>query len=175
MIIITGTPGTGKTTIAKELGKALNLPVFSELELISQKQIGKKNTENEFEVELELLEKEINLLEKDCIVEGHLLCELKTTAGTVIVLRCEPKKLEKRLLKRHYKTKKVNENICCELIDYCLQKAEENHSQVISVDTSNSLEETLSKTINAVNGKFKGDNIDWSNQIAEFSQKQVLK
>ncbi len=175
LIVITGTPGTGKTTIAKELGKKLKKAVFSEMDIISGKKIGGKNKENELEVELELLEKEITRLPEDCIVEGHLLCEIKTPASVVIVLRCSPKKLEKRLLSRHYKTKKVNENICCELIDYCLQKAEENHPRVISVDSSGSPEETLSKAINAVKGKFKGDLVDWSSQIAEFSKKQVLK
>lgn len=175
LIVITGTPGTGKTTIAKELGKTLNKPVFSEIDLISGKKIGEKNKDNEFEVELESLEKEINRLSEDCIVEGHMLCEIKTPASIVIVLRCDPKKLEKRLLKRHYKTRKVNENICCELIDYCLQKAEEHYPHVISVNASGSPEETLSKTINAVKGKFTGDLVDWSSQIAEFSKKQTPK
>ncbi len=58
------------------------------------------------------------------IVEGHYAHELVGSPAAVIVLRCEPKELDRRLLARGYSEEKRAENILAEVLDTCTIEAE---------------------------------------------------
>jgi len=128
-IIITGTPGTGKTKIAKELAKRTGYEFISMKDFVNQhklfsKQAGKAK---EKEVDTKILARSlIPYLKqfKNYIVEGHLACEIKIPADFIFVLRASPDVLKKRMLKRKYKTQKIDENLEAEMLDYCVQRAE---------------------------------------------------
>jgi broad-specificity NMP kinase len=49
-LMITGTPGSGKTTLAKMLGERLGLEVINEKDFALKNSIGKFNDENELEI-----------------------------------------------------------------------------------------------------------------------------
>ncbi|MCS7109199.1 MAG: AAA family ATPase, partial [Candidatus Micrarchaeota archaeon] len=131
--VITGTPTTGKTTLAKYLSK-LGFQILDLNSLVNRKKIWKSKDRGCKVVDLSLLEKEakkeINKMrkesEKSIIVEGHLACEIKLPADKVIVLRTRPDVLLRRLKERGYPSYKIIENLEAELLDYCGIRAEEN-------------------------------------------------
>ena len=71
-LAITGTPGTGKTVVAKMLSKLIDLPVISLNHLLLKNYKLKKDEERDaWEIDIERASQEIKL-PKNCIVEGHL-------------------------------------------------------------------------------------------------------
>src|SRR3989338_2039720 len=120
-IIITGSPISGKTAVAKLLGKKLKCAVINEHDFCMRKGIGKFEG-SELIVPLGKLRKAFNTelkRRKSIIVEGHLLCEIKLGADAAILLRLHPELLEARLEKRGYNAEKIQDNVFCEGIDYC--------------------------------------------------------
>lgn len=130
-IIITGTPGTGKSAIAKALSKKLECRAVNEKDFALRHGIGRLEGK-ELIVPLEELEKKLNAFlekEKNAIIEGHLLCELKLKVELCIVLRAEPGEIMKRLEKKKYNIEKVFDNVFCEQTAYCLKHARKNYGK----------------------------------------------
>ncbi|MFA5125678.1 MAG: AAA family ATPase [archaeon] len=151
-LLITGTPGCGKTTLAKKLGQKLGLRVINEKEFALNNAIGKFNDENELEIPLKDIEKKINSFlkkNKNIILEGHVLCETKLKVDAVILVTISPEDLEMRLEKRNYSTQKIMDNVFCEGIDYCKKHVERNYpkSKIIRVVSSNNPLSTFTKTL----------------------------
>ncbi len=148
-IIITGTPGTGKTTVAKALAKRHKSKYINEQELCIGQGIGlidKKNKELVVPLsELQKALKRVLAKEKDFFLEGHLVCEIKIPIDLVVVLTCNPATLEKRLKKKGYVAEKVLDNLHCENIRYCFKKALKNFGKkrVLRVDNNKGIKKTL--------------------------------
>ncbi len=166
IIIITGTPGTGKTTVAKLLEKRLGIPVYDD------KIAGKGSVDLR---RLRMKAMAIVRREKDVIFEGHLYCEVKLPADRVFVLRTNPFALLKRLEERKWSRKKVMENVLAEALDYCLIKAEEKYGNVIQIDTTNkSPEETAELIMMGIAGEFQGESVNWSQELLKLIQKGFI-
>ena len=107
-VSLTGTPGTGKTSIAKFLINN-NIDVINLNEIISKNnfkcEIDEIRHTKIVEIDLlnKIIEKEINK-NKILIIEGHLSHLLKYI-NKVIILRCNPNELKKRLLERRWNQK----------------------------------------------------------------------
>lgn len=129
-LIVTGTPGTGKTRLSKGLARQLGVPLISAND--AAKLVGRKNKQGEYEADPKRLEAELTRELKGLkgyILEGHLACETRVPADFVLVLRCNPDELEKRLKKRGYSKKKLKENVLAEALDYCLVQAEVSYGR----------------------------------------------
>ena len=152
-IMITGSPGVGKTSISKALGKSLKFKVINEKEFAVEQGIGKwDSTSEELVVPLGKLQKALNLVlgkEKDLIVEGHLLCETKLKIDAVIVLRLHPELLQARLGERSYNAEKIQDNVFCEGIDYCKKHVLRRYPEkkVLEVDCKKTIKETTTHII----------------------------
>ena len=108
VVLITGVPGTGKTTLASAISKksgAFLLEINELAELLglythTDPQDGAKV------VRLPELARELTAAikaeRKSVIAEGHLGCEMKLPVQKVIVLRCDPRELRARLAPRNY-------------------------------------------------------------------------
>jgi len=147
-IIITGTPGTGKSSVAKILGKQIKHMVLNEQQFALEKKIGKWDSdEGELIIPLQQFARELNKLlakEKNIILEGHLLCELRLPkADFVVLLTVKPEELEKRLHARGYNEVKVQENVFCEANDYCKKRVlrSYNKQKVLQVDAGKTIKE----------------------------------
>lgn len=158
-IIVTGSPGTGKTTAAKALGKRTGYPVLNEKQFALEQKIGKWDSkENEIVIPLAKFAKALNNLlsrEKNIILEGHLLCELKLKADYVVLIRVHPELLETRLEARGYSAEKVQDNVFCEGIDYCKKHLARNtpKEKIVEIQSGKSIKETLDRIITGLKEK----------------------
>lgn len=160
---VTGTPGTGKSTISKHLkGKVVDLKQYLE-----EENLGEINENGEIEVDLDELRENPpgEPEDRDLILEGHLAHFLDI--DYCIVLRCRPDILRERLEERDYSERKIEENIESEKLDIILTQAVANQEKVCEVDTTNkSVEETVSEVRKAVENREGNYGIvDWSEFI----------
>jgi adenylate kinase len=162
-IIITGTPGTGKTSVSKIVSEKLESELISVNELVDQKHIYTGiNKEKEYkEVDLNHLSREIQSViqnsPKNVIVEGHLAhyIEKDEFVDLVIVLRARPDILRKRLNKRAWSDSKVQENLEAEALDICTFEAVTNFGEKVNeIDTSDiSMVEVADQILKVLNGE----------------------
>ncbi len=145
---ITGTPGVGKTSVAKELSEFFGFKVINERDFSVKEKIAEFDKEtNELVVDIDKLEKKLNRFlkkRKNVIFEGHMICETKADFDYLIVLTCNPELLEFRLSLRGYSEEKIQDNVFCEGIDYCKKWAERNYGKekLIIVENRKSIKET---------------------------------
>ncbi len=137
IIVITGTPGTGKTTIAERLKRKINGAVLIRAtDLVNKKRFYSKVDKDGVKVaDIQKLRKEIvgKIKKSDSpiiIIEGHLVCEFKIKGAKVIVLRAHLNTLLKRLRRRGYSLEKIRDNLVSEATDYCGITAAENYGDV---------------------------------------------
>ncbi|MFH1056718.1 MAG: AAA family ATPase [Candidatus Micrarchaeota archaeon] len=159
-LLLTGTPGCGKTALAGKLARLLKAKLVDVNDIIEKKRIFRKNARGEKVVDLRKLEKILKGIlrkEKNVVVDSHLLCELKLPCDRIIVLRCEPLVLKKRLDRRKYPAWKVRDNVLAELLDYCAIQAVGNYlkKKVVEVDF------TKPFSAGKVLAKRKSDEINW--------------
>ncbi|MFH0859708.1 MAG: AAA family ATPase [Candidatus Altiarchaeota archaeon] len=120
---ITGTPGTGKTTLSLELGRRLGYRTVDLKEMINKKLPVRFDTRREARVvDVDLLrkvfEEEVLTSTDDLIVDGLLSPFLPLTH--IIVLRVNPSILKRRLEERKYAHEKIFENLEAEVMGVCL-------------------------------------------------------
>lgn len=149
---ITGTPGTGKTTVSE----ALDQNVISLKDFAMERGLGNKN--DVFEVDIDKVDE---ALADDCWVEGHLAHKLDL--DYCIVLRTRPDVLESRLRERGYGKDKIRENVEAEKMDLILSEAFER-TKIYEIDTTEkSVEEVVDEINSAVENKeSKYAVCDWS-------------
>ena len=108
---VIGTPGCGKTTLCKALG----LPTRSVRDLAeSNACLGGLDDDGSNPVDVERLAKLFSKPLELTLIDGHLAHHLPVDA--LIVLRCEPSELEKRLSARGYSAHKIQSNVEVEML-----------------------------------------------------------
>ena len=137
VIIISGTPGTGKTTTAKKLAREKNYEYIDVAKLIKENKLSsgydKKRKTNIIDVKKlnKFLINLTNIYKKDkkvkgMIIDSHLSHYLPPKyVDLCIITKCNLKTLQKRLKKKHYHKEKIRENLDAEIFDICLYEAKE--------------------------------------------------
>ncbi len=133
-ILLTGTPGTGKTTVARELSKRTGRRVIAVNDVVGDDYLSIENGTKVVEPAA-VGEKIKALLKEDSIIEGHM-AHLLGIGGIVIVLRTEPSELRRRLEKKGFEKSKLEENLEAEAIDVCLIESLDHHKRVYEIDTT---------------------------------------
>jgi adenylate kinase len=131
IIGITGTPGTGKTTVSSYFDiETVDLKQYAE-----ENNIGSLNSQGELEVDTEeLRQNPPQQGDDDLVVEGHLAHFIDL--DYCVVLRCRPDVLRQRLQERDYSKQKIDENVESEALDIILSQAVRNQGKVFEVDTT---------------------------------------
>jgi adenylate kinase len=166
IICISGTPGVGKTTISKKLGKRLGIKVISLNRLIKKLKLieGFDKKRKAFIVnERKLKRIKVN---GNFIIDGHLSHFIPN--DLTIVLRLHPKKLRERLRTKKWKKEKIEENVIAEALDIIYAEAlsckkEKIAKNVVQIDTTNkSINLIIKRILNMLKEeKYKGDYVDW--------------
>ncbi|MHC1571832.1 MAG: adenylate kinase family protein [Methanosarcinales archaeon] len=142
-IALTGTPGTGKSTVAALLRDTARIIDLNRSIKERKLYTGVDRFRNSLIADLTKIQSYINsittnieLLDGLIIIEGHLSHMLRGI-DAVIVLRCHPRVLEKRLEDRGYTRSKIDENTQAEALDIILCEAiDEALDRVYEVETT---------------------------------------
>ncbi|KAF5071958.1 AAA domain protein [anaerobic digester metagenome] len=184
IILITGTPGTGKSTVSKILHEKLLSKSFQSIlipvnDLIYEKHLynGVDDEKGYKVVDIDDLCNELGQLLEDSqdpldsrvwIVEGHLSHYFQD-ADFVVVLRAKPQILRERLKTRNWKDSKIKENSDAEALAVCTCEAYQIHGERVNeIDTTNiSPEETAEIIIEVMNDKkhFPAGTVDFIQDI----------
>lgn len=180
IILITGTPGVGKTTVSGLLAEKINAHLIDINKLVDEKHLytgideekGYKIVElDDLFKEIDHIIGEINDSHKYILIEGHL-SHLFRKSDLVIVLRANPNVLQDRMKTKGWKAAKIRENIEAEAIDICSYEAFEIHgNKVNEIDTSNiSPEEVVNLVIGVIRGnkKFPVGSVDFLEYLGKF-------
>ena len=162
-IAVTGTPGVGKTTFCERF----------KWSKISVQELAKKHgciddvdEDGVTPIDVDALSQEINWPEGDYwLIDGHLSHLLPVDA--VIVIRCNPSALQRRLESRGYSAQKIDENVECELIGSIV--AECLDLPFLELDSADGLESMIASAEAWITDGFKpqrpSEPIDWIHEI----------
>lgn len=155
-VAITGTPGTGKSSAARELSKIIGAHVVDAGKFAKENKIveGFDAKRKSWIVDTKKLKGKIlkyiaTITGPVIIVEGHY-CEEVCDPDVTFVLRCRPDVLGKRLRKRKYPPGKIGENLLAEALDYCtISACRTGNAKIYELDstTKRAGKKTLARTM----------------------------
>jgi adenylate kinase len=162
ILVFSGTPGTGKTTLSKELAKKNKWKyidvnkIIDKFDLIEKYDMDRDtfvvNEKKLGKVLVEIIKKEKNL-----VIDSHMAHYIpKKYVDMVFVTKCDLRMLKKRLTFRKYKAKKIRENMDAEIFDICLNESIELGHKVVVLDTTRDSLKKLMKLVEDAISKNKG-------------------
>jgi adenylate kinase len=172
-IIVTGTPGVGKTTFSRKLAMELGAHYLSFNEFVSEKHLYSRFDRERGSkiVDAKRARHSLtNYLEKTrglVVIDTNIpdVVGVKRMVTRVFVLRCHPRVLEKRLLRKGWHRSKVQENVLAELLDSCATDSLEYYGRrkVVQFDTSRtSVRRSITRAKKALtNSPKRSLTVDW--------------
>jgi len=159
---ITGTPGTGKSAIGEELARR-GYTVVHQATTVAPYVTGEDEERDVQVIDVDRWAEEFRPV--DGFVEGHMVHYLP--CDRIVVLRCRPDELSRRLALRKYRASKIRENAEAEAVDVCLIETVEafDASVILEIDTTGRKATECADLIEAF---YKGihpagfGSIDWS-------------
>jgi len=175
VVLITGTPCVGKTTVARQLATKLDALYVNLTELAKQHNLtsGEDKTRNTTIIDENKmrykLTKMIDAAEKRSIViDGHYAAAVtpKDKVTRVFVLRRNPIELHEFMVKCGFKDRKLWENLASEILDSCLVEAlhEQERKKVCELDITEKTTEAVVGDLLAIldnRKKCRAGGIDW--------------
>ncbi len=161
-IAITGTPGTGKTEISKKLAKKTGYKLMELNKIIRKEKLydSYDRKRKSYVVDTKKLNRYFKKVKDgDLIIDSHLSHFLRNI-DMVIVLRCNPGVLRKRLEKKRWGKAKIEENMEAELISVISWEARQRHKKVFDVDTGKATVKDIQRIINGRGAKYRRQ-INW--------------
>lgn len=150
VIAVTGSVGTGKTTLAKMIAGKSHYDYLDVNRLIREKGLGEGHDEKKdcFIVDEKKLARALveflDSSKKDVVIDSHMSHFLdKKYVDLCIVTKCKIEVLKDRLSERGYDDSKIKDNIEAEIFNVCLDEAKERGHDVIVVDTSEGITEDV--------------------------------
>ncbi|OIR58937.1 MAG: TATA box binding protein-associated factor TAF9 [Amphiamblys sp. WSBS2006] len=159
-IVLSGTPGTGKTTIAKEICEVFSFRHINCSEYITANKLYSSIDEAysthvfDEDVFVESLKKEIENKSENIVFDFHscdLLSEFEV--DLVVVLRCDTDELYDRLETRGYSKEKIMENVSAEITGVCAEEAEESFQSETVFEFPNNTEEERQACVDFIRSK----------------------
>ena len=174
IILITGVPGVGKTTISSLLMQKLDAVHIDISKIVKEENLYESIDEERQSLIIDIEKLRISILKikagtkKNIIIDGHSTSNaLKSDEiSNVFVLRKAPWELKEILKDRKWSLFKIKENIEAEIIDVCLVDTLEifEPAKVCEIDTTGkSPEEIVKKMLEIINEGINCNfgKIDW--------------
>jgi len=166
VILVTGTPGVGKTSISRLLASKLNAAYINLGELVERERliIGVDKVRGTLIADTDKVSKRVQEIirssEHDIIVDGHYAVDVVPTKDVrmVFVLRRDPNELKNIMENQGFKERKLWENLAAEILDVCLWDAVAacGSDKVCEIDVSGKkIEEVVEEIILMLEGKKK--------------------
>ncbi|KAI9018564.1 P-loop containing nucleoside triphosphate hydrolase protein [Phycomyces nitens] len=154
-ILVTGTPGTGKTTTSEMIAQVTGLQHVNVGAIVKAKQLHEGYLE-EFDTHVLDEDKLIDELE-DTMTEGGKIVDFHTCEifperwfDLVIVLRADTATLYDRMEKRGYNKRKIEENMECEIMQIVLENAHESYEPEIVVELQSNTIDDMEANVDRV-------------------------
>ncbi|XP_074278956.1 adenylate kinase isoenzyme 6 homolog [Silene latifolia] len=149
-LLITGTPGTGKTTTATALAEATQLRHVNIGDLVREKNLH-DGWDDQFDCHVineDLVIDELeDLMEGGGVIVDYHGCDFfpERWFDRIVVLQTENSILYDRLSKRGYTGSKLSNNIECEIFQVLLEEAKESYPEdIVIAMKSNSVDDITS-------------------------------
>lgn len=178
VIVITGTPGVGKSSVSRMLASRINAYVLSVSDLVKKEKLysGVDKKRDTLIADTDKILKRIKEIilntAGNIIIEGHFAVDVvpREDIDIVFVLRRDPRELKKVLAERSYKENKIMENVAAEILDVCLYDAINRcgAEKVCEIDvTLRSLDDVVQEIIDVLNGvrERKVGVVDWLGKL----------
>ncbi|WP_135819603.1 adenylate kinase family protein [Halostella litorea] len=148
-VAVTGTPGTGKTTATERLDVDLDVVHLNEV-------LREEGLYDEVDEERGSVVADMDAVAEwlgdydDAVIDSHLAHHFD--ADRVVVLRCRPEEIERRLRERGEPPEKAEENAESEALDVILAEAVDAHGEerVYEVDTTDRDPNEVAAAVEAV-------------------------
>jgi adenylate kinase len=175
IIIVTGTPGVGKTILAKLLAKKTNSLCLNVGDLVRKEKLYRRfdRSSKAFVIDERRLNRRLSKYfvlndGKGIVVDTHSFGRFmpKQRRMIALVLRLDPMKLAERLSARRWTRQKIWDNVEAELIDLSLYEAWNflGPARIYEIDATSKRPRTLLnqaiKLVSSGTG-FGGKTIDW--------------
>ncbi len=177
-VAITGTPGTGKSTLSKIISKKtgcllVDVNDFAEKHgLFTEKDVKRGS----WIVDEKKLKKETDAIEGNIVLDGHMshFCR----ADIVVVLRLNPRELKKRLSLRGWSANKIKENVEAEVLDVCFLEARKKCKNVFEIDVTEKSPSALAKEVIALicgknREKYAQKRVNWSFEFVSVLRESI--
>jgi adenylate kinase len=188
-IIVTGTPGVGKTAFSRKLAREIGAYYLSFNEYISDKHLYRRfdRKRGTKVVDVQRARRSLRSYLKKAhglvVIDTNIpdVVDMKQTVKRVFVLRCHPLLLEKRLRRKGWRDTKVHENALAELLDSCTTDSLQYYGQqkVTQIDTSHTdLQQSIFKAKKVLTSKLQKRRpvMDWLRTLdKEGSLDQFLR
>ena len=175
VILITGTPCIGKTTIAKKLAAKLGALYINLTELahknnltLGEDEQRKTTIIDEEKMQTKIAETVGTTGKHDIIIDGHYAVAVtpKTIVTRIFVLRRNPIELRRLMEKRNYSGAKLWENLASEILDVCLVEALQMHykEKVCELDITGKTANVITNQILSIlneNKSCPSSSVDW--------------
>ena len=178
VILVTGTPGVGKTSIARSLASKLDAVYVSLAELVRRERLisGVDKARGTLIADTDRVSKQMQKVikgsERDVIVDGHYAVDVVPPKDVhlVFVLRRDPIELKGVMENRGFGERKLWENLAAEILDVCLWDAVSvcGSDKVCEIDVSGKrIEEAAKEVVLVLEGKEKCrvGTVDWLGKL----------
>jgi adenylate kinase len=179
VILTTGTPCVGKTSVAHQLASKLNAFYVNLTELATSKNLilGKDKERNSIIIDEKKMRHHIQRIIEECsrqtiVIDGHYAVEVvpEQLVTYVFVLRRDPVELRKFMEKCGFSGRKLWENLASEILDICLVDTLNVHEKekVCELNvTGKSVEETTEEILDVLSSrkKCRVGIVDWLGKL----------
>jgi len=185
VIVITGTPGVGKTQVSRLLVSELDASHIDLAELAKKENLisgfdqARKTPIADTTKMANRVEELIEASKTDVIIDGHYAVDVVPAKKTyiVFVLRRNPNELKSVLEDYGFEGKKLWENLAAEILDVCLWDAVSvvGSAKVCEIDVSDrKIEKVVEEIVSVLNRKEKCKTgvVDWLGKLEEEGQLQ---
>jgi len=167
-IAITGTPGTGKTQVSSVLARRLRYRHLELNRVIVKRKLysGYDRKRKSYIADMRKVTAYVKKFVNDnpnTIIDSHLAHELPhALVSKMVVLRCRPDELKRRLKAKGWDKAKVEENVEAEMIGVIAYEARKRHRNAIEVDATHGPAAKIATRVEkALKGRAKNRQIDW--------------